>query len=80
MYRHSRGVNEMTKEKLSRLIEQIEVQHHALCLDYRQLRNLLDGVGGDEEGKLEKIADMYWQLRSQMSDIAHAKPADIDFR
>jgi len=73
------GVN-MTNEKVSRLIQQIEIQHDALCTDYKHMRDLLAGMGGSEETKLEKIAYMYWQLRSQMSDIANAPHIEIDFR
>lgn len=66
----------MSQEKVSRLMQQIDNQHRALCTDYMQLKDLVT----DGEEKLEHIAHMYWQLRSQISSLTDTAKVEIDFR
>jgi len=65
----------MSREKSLRLMQQIESQHQALCSDYQQLR----GMPPESEDRLEHIAHMYWQLRTQISTLTDTAKIEIDF-
>lgn len=69
----------MTQEKISRLMQQIESQHQALCTDYFQLTDNIESLGNSGEERLERIAHMYWQLRSQMSSLVDTHKIEIEF-
>lgn len=66
----------MSQEKVTRLMQQIDSQHRALCSDYLQLR---DTMSVSEE-RLERIAHTYWQLRTQMSSLTDTGKVEIEFR
>ncbi len=66
----------MSQEKSLRSMQQIENQHKALCSDYMQLRDITPAA----EERLERIAQMYWQLRTQISAVTDTAKIEIDFR
>lgn len=70
----------MSQEKFSRLMRQIEVQHKALCTDYSTFREKNADPEGLGEEKLERIAHMYWQLRTQITLLADTGKVDLEFR
>lgn len=66
----------MSQEKVSRLMQQIDSQHQALCADYLHLRDTM----AVSEDRLERIAHTYWQLRSQISSLTDTGKVEIEFR
>ena len=69
----------MAQEKISRLMQQIESQHQALCSDYFNLTDNFESLDNSGEERLERIAHMYWQLRSQMSSLVDTNKIEIEF-
>lgn len=69
----------MAQEKISRLMQQIESQHQALCSDYFNLTDNFESLDNSGEERLERIAHMYWQLRSQMSSLVERDRIEIEF-
>ncbi|MDP2205122.1 MAG: hypothetical protein Q8K65_02330 [Alphaproteobacteria bacterium] len=70
----------MSQDHFARLMRQIEIQHTALCTDYSTFReNNADPEKLGEE-KLERIAHMYWQLRTQITLLADTKKVEVEFR
>lgn len=70
----------MQDERYSRLMHQIESQHKALCSDYVSFRQTNDDPERLGEEKLERIAHMYWQLRTQITLLADTRKAEVEFR
>lgn len=70
----------MSQEKFSRLMRQIEVQHRALCLDYSMFKEKNADSERLGEEKLERIAYMYWQLRTQITLLADTEKVEVEFR
>jgi hypothetical protein len=71
---------EMSEEKFLRLMQQIESQHKALCLDYVSFRQTNEDPERLGEEKLERIAHMYWQLRTQITLLADTRKVEVEFR
>lgn len=70
----------MSQDHFARLMRQIEIQHRALCTDFDTFRqNNADPEKLGEE-KLERIAHMYWQLRTQITLLADTGKVDLEFR
>lgn len=70
----------MSEEKFSILMQQIEIQHKALCLDYDSFRQTNEDLERLGEEKLERIAHIYWQLRLQITLLADTRKAGVEFR
>lgn len=66
------------KEQIVRLLQQISGQHDALGKAYHDMMAWCDAGGNIDERKLESIAEMYWQLRSDMTRMSSASPESGD--
>jgi len=71
------------KEQIVRLLQQISGQHDALGKAYQDMLTWCDAGGDIDERKLESIAELYWQLRSDMTRMsepsAEAGGISLDF-